>query len=324
MAATYSRAYDDARLTAQAAVSPGDVWQLPDGRCAVLDPAGAALTSGDRGQFKAAGQWTMPKASGVVLLDGGRAYWDRSAGNVTYKRSSDRDFYVGRVVGDAASADTTCAVNLNIDPPYDLDLARDAYTTAPVGTQALGGFLPPQRDGGTLRLTLDSTNEAQKADSLSAESFALGARAVVEMAFRVISDGSGTNPDFNLGIASDTHATDADSIAQHLFVHLNGNAADIYLQSKDGTTTVSATDTTVNYTEGAAVANRVEVWFDLRNTADVQVYVNGALVLGSTVFDVSAAASEWKLLAHLEKTSSTDTYEVAVDWLRARTAEQRG
>ena len=69
------------------------------------------------------------------FLDGGRAWWDFSARMVHFKRVDDRDFYLGRFVGDAALNDTTCSVNLNEDPPYDLDLIRDPYTTVPVGTQ---------------------------------------------------------------------------------------------------------------------------------------------------------------------------------------------
>jgi 16S rRNA G966 N2-methylase RsmD len=60
-------------------------------------------------------------------LDGGRAYWDHSANAVTFEKVNDRDFYVGRVVGDATSASTTCNVNFNIDPPYDMD--NDALLT---------------------------------------------------------------------------------------------------------------------------------------------------------------------------------------------------
>ena len=57
---------------------------------------------------------------------------------------------------------------------------------------------------------------------------------------------------------------------------------------------------------------------------NVKIYVNGARVLPGTTFDISKAASAWKLLAHLEKTSSTDTGDFEVVFLRARFAQQRG
>lgn len=308
-------------VTLAAGADAGQVRQLADGMAAYL-PGVTAGSSGQTKQFQVTDQVVMPKSAGYALLDGGRAFWDHSTNVVSFRKVGDRDFYLGRVVGDAASGDTTCTVNLNADPAYDLDLARDPYLTAPTGTQALGGFLPPQRNGGSLTFLLSSTNEAQKCDALGVDTFSKDANAIVEMAFRVVNDGAGSAPDFSLGIASGTHATDADSIANHLLVHLDGNATAIKLQCKDGTTTVTATDTTTTYTEGSALAQRKEVWFDLRNPADVQVYADGVLVLPATVFDLSAAANEFRLLAHLEKTAAADVYEVAVDWLRARFAEQ--
>ncbi len=315
-----SRGGDDLRLNAQAAVPIGKLWQLPDGRAAAYTGQSAAA-SGDPGlRFSASGQYVVPKATGVVLIDGGRLWWDRSAGQATYLKVDDRDFLLGRVVGDAASGDTTCTVNLNVDPRHDLDLARDSFVTALVGTQALGG-LGLYRRGGATKLLLSSTVEAQKTDALSREGFAAGgAVAVVEVGITVVSVGTGGAQDFNIGIASGTNATDADSIAQHLFCHVDGNSTAIKFQSKDGTHTVAATDSTVTLTAGT----RFEVWFDLRLNTSVKVYVNGVRVLSGTTFDVSAAAATWLLLAHLEKTSAADTFEVDVDWLRARYTEQRG
>ena len=78
---------------------------------------------------------------------------------------------------------------------------------------------------------------------------------------------------------------------------------------------------TADYAEGSALANRVEVWFDGRTPADPQVYVDGVNVLPASVFSMAAASGPLYLLAHLEKTSSTDTYKVAVDWLRVRVSD---
>ncbi len=61
---------------------------------------------------------------------------------------------------------------------------------------------------------------------------------------------------------------------------------------------------------------------DMRDPTDVQIYIDGVLVLGATVFNVNVAVGPWFLLAHVEKTASTDTYELAVDKLRAWTSEQ--
>lgn len=320
--AAVSRSVQNVRLTAEGAVAVGQVRQLASGLAGASADATLSYAAGERADFSTTGQWVMPKAATYCLLDGGRAYWDYSAGVVSFRKVGDRDFYLGRVVGDAALTAVECTVMLNADPADDLDLARDAYLTVPVGTQALGGFLPPQRNGGALSVLITNTNEAQKVDALSVDTFANDGNAIVEAAFTVPSDGAGTVVDVSLGLASGTHATDADSIAQHLLMHLDANATAIKFQSKDGTTTVAATDSTKTYTEGAALANRKEVWFDLRNPADVQVYVDGVNVLPASVFGVSAAAAEWKLLLHVEKSSSTDTYEFCLHWLRARLAKQ--
>jgi len=318
--ALYYRDDDTILKAATAAVAAGEVHQLADGKAGVNAGLNAAV-SGDRLTMYTEGMFVVEKAAGVVVLDGGPVYWDHSANVATYKSVSDRDFFMGTAVGDAASAATTLVVNLNKRPAYKVDLARDGFISVLAGTAAAGGFGYPVNLGGSTVLELTATNEAQKVDALSVEGFAVGANWIVEGAFRVISDGAGTAADLSLGVASGTHATDADSIAESVFIHLDANNTNINAESDDGTTEVAATDTTTDYTEGSALASRVEFWMDGRDPADVQIYVNGALVLGSTVFNVNAAAGPLFLLAHLEKTSSTDTYKVAVDWLRVRTAQ---
>jgi hypothetical protein len=52
---------------------------------------------------------------------------------------------------------------------------------------------------------------------------------------------------------------------------------------------------------------------DLRDPTDVQMYVDGVNVLPASVFDISGATT-LQLLAHLEKTTGTDTAEVDVDF----------
>ena len=305
--------------TPDAAVTGGEVVQLKDGRAGVLP---VDLASGEKGAAETEGIWTVVKTTGIVILDGGPVYWDHSANAAHFKQVNDRDFYLGTAVGDAASADTTLKVNLNVKPEYKVDLARDAFLTTLVGTAAAGAFGYPVRLGGAQIFELTATNEAQKVDALSVQGFAPGANAIVEGAFRVLSDGAGTAVDVSMGIASGTHASDADQIAESLFVHLDANNTNINLESDDGTTEVAATDSTLDYTEGSDVAKRVEFWMDMRNPADVQIYINGVLALGSTVFNVDAATGPFYLLVHVEKSSSTDTYKLAVDWLRARTAQQ--
>src|SRR5574338_1727402 len=117
---SYVRRPEEVPVTVSAAVAVGEVWQLKDGRAACYRSLGAA-SSGDRVNWTTEGQFTLAKAAGFAALDGGRAYWDHSANAVSYRKVDDREFYLGRFFGDAASADTTCTVSLNVDPPYDVD-----------------------------------------------------------------------------------------------------------------------------------------------------------------------------------------------------------
>lgn len=319
--ASLVRGANETRVTAAAAVASGECWQLKDGRAAIYAGQNAAA-SGDRVTFVTEGQYTFTKTSGVVLLSGGRAYWDHSANSVTFEKVNDRDFYLGRVVGDAASADTTCVVNINVDPPYDIDLLRDAYLSVPTGTQAVGAFGYPKRLGGALLMEVTATNEAQCIDALSVDRFAVSANAIVEGIIRVPTNGTGSTVDFNIGVANETHTSNADTIAESVFIHIDGGSTNIAAESDDGTTEVAATDTTLDLTAGSAVANRIEFWMDLRDPADVQIYVNGALVLGSTVFVLTAATGPLGLLVHLEKSTGTETGQYVVDALRVRFSEQ--
>jgi hypothetical protein len=309
-------------VTLAGAAAVGELRQMADGRAGFLRDRTAGV-SGQRRAFAVAPDVVVvTKTAGVVILDGGDVFWDHSANAATYKKVSDRDFYLGRAVGDAASADTTMAVALNVDPRADIDLGRDGFQSVLVGTPAAGGFGYPVNLGGSLIFELDATNQAQKVDALGVDGFSKDANAIVDLVFRVLSDGSGTAVDASLGVAGATHASDADSIAESVFVHLDANNTNINLESDDGTTEVAATDTTLDYAEGADLATRVYVSMDFRNPADVQVYVNGANVLPATVFNVNAAVGPLFPLIHLEKTAGTDTYKLAVDKFRVRLMEQ--
>lgn len=320
--ATYVRDRHDIRLTAGAAITAGEVWQLSDGRCGVkVGNLGAA--SGDPIGMVTSGQFTFTKTASMVLLDGGRAYWDHSAGSVSYKQNNDRDFYIGRVVGDAASADTTCTVNINVDPKPRIDLLRDGFLSVPTGTQAVGAFGFPKDFGGTKSLALTATNEAQCIDMLSVDRVAIASNPIAEFIIRLGTNGSTSDVDLNFGLANGTSTTDADAITESFFIHIDGGALDILAESDDGTTEVNATDTTVNITASSAVSGRVEVWFDCRNPADMQLYIDGVNVLPASVFVFTAATGPIGLLAHLEKVSGTATAGATYfDRAELRTMEQ--
>jgi predicted RecA/RadA family phage recombinase len=322
--ATLVRGEHDRRVTLAAAASAGEVRQLSDGRAGVKQGLNAAA-SGDVASYLTEGQFTMPKTAGVVLLDGGRAYWDHSANAVTFKKVNDRDFYLGRVMGDAASADTECVVNLNVDPRAQIDVLRDGALSVATGTAAAGGFgIPPIR-GGVPGLSLAATNEAQCVDLLSVDRVALSSNPIAEFIIRLAANGSGSTVDLNFGLANGTSTTDADAITESAFFHIDGGSLNILAESDDGTTEVAATDTTVDITAGSAVANRVEFWLDARDPSNVKYYVDGVEVLAATanLGNIAAATGPLGLLIHLEKTTGTETAgPVYVDRAELRTMEQ--
>jgi predicted RecA/RadA family phage recombinase len=298
--------------TPVAAMTGGQVIQLADGRAAVVP---TDIAAGMLGAVQVEGVYLVAKTANIVILDGGKVYWDHSANAAHFKKANDKDFYLGVAVGDAASSDTTMLVAINVEPRYVVDCARDPVDSVLVLTAGTPLMI---QQGGTQVLKFSATAEAQKIDVLSKDGFAVGANAIVEFAVEVVDNGDAAAPDFNIGVANATHASDADAITESCFVHIDGNALDILAESDDGTTEVAATDTTVNYAEGT----RFEGWIDLRNPADIQIYIDGVLVLGATVFKLDAATGPLKLLAHLEKSSDDTPGEFHVDWLRARIAEQ--
>ncbi len=311
--AIHRRDRHEMRRTLTAARAGGEILQMPDGRAGYVEGLDAG-TVGDRRNCRTSGQVTVPKTAGIVLLDGGKVYWDHSANAAHFKKVDDRDFYLGTAVGDAASGDTETVVNLNVEPSYLVDVGRDPIDSVLVLT---AGSPQLRRLGGAHSLEFSATDEAQKIDLLSKDGFGIDAKAVVEAAVEVVDAGDSGEGDFNIGVAVGTHASDADAITEAVFAHVDTNALDILAESDDGTTEVGATDTTVNY----VVGTRFEVWIDMRDPSDCQIYVDGVLVLPGTTFDVSAATGPFKLLAHLEKSGNDTPGEFHVDWLRARTRE---
>lgn len=302
----------------------GELRQLPNGRAGVAVGL-REFAANDLVQFTDDGQHTVTKAAGVVFTDGQPVYWDHSANALTFAPASDKDFFAGCVVGDAASADTTCVLDLNKKPCYKIDLTRgdlsDEFLTVIVKTVVGSTTVEVphvRRMGGTHAFILGATAEAQKLDLLSQQGFAVGSNWIVEGGFNIIDDGDATAIDFNIGVANATHASDADAITESCFLHLDGNTLDLFAESDDGTTEVTATDTTVNI----ALGTPVHFVIDGRNPADIQIYVNGVLQLGSTVFKLDAATGPLKLLAHLEKSSDDTTADYRINYLRVRTAEQ--
>lgn len=286
--------------TAVAAVAGGTVIQLPDGRAGV-NPS--ALAAGDIGGFNTEGVYTVDKTASVVFLDGCELYWDHSANAAILRPAdggSDKDFYLGTCVGDAASSATTCRVALNVRPSYIIDLTRDAFVHVPVLT---AGTPSLTMVGGAARMAFSATAEAQKLDLLSRRSFPLASNWIADFVVNVDTTCDADVGDLSIGVANGTHASDADSITESAFFHFDlGADLNIDAESDDGTTEVGATDTTIDFVVGTPI----RLTLDGRDHTNVKYYINGVERLSATanLGDIQLATGPLKLLCHLEKSSN--------------------
>ncbi|MFQ5733005.1 MAG: capsid cement protein [Planctomycetaceae bacterium] len=310
--ATLLRGRHEQRKIAGAAIVSGEVHQMADGRAGIY--AGLdAKASGDNLTMITEGQYTLPKTSGIALLAGGRAYWDHSANKVHFKPVNDRDFYLGTVAADAAAADTTCVVNLNVHQEPIIKLGKGSWTKS----DSLGLGTLNEVGGEVVACEFDAVAEAARASLISDRSFAVGANGIMEAIIDVADNGTAAALDINVGIANAGHATDADLIAESCFIHIDGNDLNIFAESDDGTTEVGATDTTKDYVVGTVF----EAWIDMRDPADMQLYIDGVNVLPATVFKLDAATGPLKALIHVEKTSNNTTAKPRILDLLVRTME---
>jgi len=252
----------------------------------------------------------------MVMLKGSRVFWDASANKAHLLQvNATTDFYLGVVQETAASAATTVKVAINADPRYTISLG-DGFWSVPVTTAGNNFLLTGHGEG--VSMAFDATAEAQKLDALSITSIPVATPCLVEALICLNLNLSAAAGDLNVGLANETHATDADTIAESLFVHIDGNSLNILAESDDGTTEVAATDTTVD----AVVGTPFLVQWDLTDDEDIQMYINGVNVLPATVFKLDKATGPLKLCVHMEKTSDTAVGNVTVQrlGLRAYTA----
>ena len=298
--------------TPTAALEAGQVIQISDGRAGY---AVDAIPAGELGAVQVEGVVSITKATSMVVLKGSRMYWDHSANAAHLLQRNDRDFYVGQAIEDAAAADTTVKLALNVMAPYTIAIG-DGFAAVKVLTNGNKTEIIGHREGVTL--ILDTTNEAQKMDALSIRGVAVGTPCIVEALICVNTNADASAGDLNIGLANATHASDADSITESLFVHIDGGSVNINIESDDGTTEVAATDSTVDFTAGTPFLAQ----FDLRDDEDIQVYIDGVNVLPSSVFKLNAATGPLKLLAHFEKSADDSPGNVTVMTLGLRSFEE--
>lgn len=311
--ATFLREQNDRRLTAAAAIASGEVYQLADGRAAVKQGLNAAAAN-DAAAFRTDGIHTVTKKTAEVWIDGAPIYWDHSANNATcLTPTGDRDFFLGTCVGDVASTVLTGNVNINEKPVYIIDSRAGVWTNE--ATNGLGTTLLL---GGGFQMAFDAVAEAAQAANYSLRTFTPGSKWVLEGRMAIFDIGDDASLDIDVGVASGSHATDFQSVAEFATLHFDGSALDILVQSDDGSTDVAPEDTTINAVD--------DTYFDFvidgRTLSSIKAYVNGVLDAGATAKVLSAAAGPLKVIAHMEKTSNDTTADVRIDFLRLRIAQQ--
>lgn len=289
-----------------AAVAAGEVIQLKDGRAGVSVDAYAA---GAIGNFQVTGIHTVAKVITQTMLVSNQVYWDTSASTCNLLGSGSSDFFIGTVVEDAAYAETTVKVNLNVKPAYKLSLA-DGFASLPVST---AGWPHVVGGGNGVGMIFDLATEAQKLDALSLNAVATSTPGVLQFKVAIVDVGDDAALDLNIGLADATHATDADQITSSMFLHVDGNALSLAFESDNAAAEVAATDSTID----AVASTPFLVTMDLRDWADIQVYVNGLLVCDgvtgtSRTFTLAGVAGPLKLLAHLEKSANNTPGNVVV------------
>lgn len=305
-------------LLAPTALAGGTVIQLADGRAGVVAGIGARA-AGDRCVVQVSGIVTLAKTASIVLLQGGRVFWDRSAGAATYKLASG-DFYCGVCNRDAASAATTVRVDLNRRPSYLIDFDGNPGDVLWTSEATDGVGVTPATLAAPTMLSFDAVAEVAQAALFPTETryhVPVADGPILEMEVAVYDIGDDAALDINFGLANGSHATDADSITEAVFFHLNGAALSILAESDDGTTEVAATDTTVDAVDDTFF----EVWIDCRDLTDCRIYFDGVRVGATRTFKLDAATGPLFPLAHIEKTSNDTTADLRVRAIRLRTGD---
>lgn len=297
--------------TPAVAVTGGEVIQLADGRAGV---AVRDIAAGVQDALKVRGIVEVLKTAAIVLLDGGRVYWDVSAGKAHYRPElGTADFFLGSVVGDAAASATTVKVRLNVMPHYLIDNRSGLWTT-----EATNGEGVTALSGGGSKLSFDAVAEAAQAALYSERSVPVASNPIMEGRVAIFDKGDDVSLDIDFGLANASHATDLESVANLVTVHLDGNSLNINVMSDDGTTDVAAVDTT----KDAVDDTYFEFWIDVRNPSNVGVYINGVYAVpDGTTLTLAAATNALKALVMIEKTSNDTLADVRVDFLKVRTAD---
>lgn len=304
--------------TPVAAVTGGQMVQLPDGRAAF---APQDIAAGVLGSVQVYGIVRLKKSTATAFLKGGDVFWDISANNANYAPgAATGDFKCGVAHSDQLAADTEVDVVLNGRTHYTIDLERrdagqdaDGWTTE----ATLGLGITADTLGQIFTASFDAVAEAAQAALFSKRTVPINMKPIFEGRVAVYGIGDNAALDINLGLASGSHATDFEAVAAFATVQLDGASLNINTHSDDGTTDRAPADSTIDAVDDTFF----EVWIDARDDANVKYYIDGVLVDTSATKRVLTAALTTAVAAmlHVEKTSDDTVADVRVTRMRVRT-----
>jgi predicted RecA/RadA family phage recombinase len=306
------QAGDIISFTTVAAVSAGEILQVPDGRAGV---AIATTLAGGVVSCQITGIHKIEKTTNEIYVPGQRLYWDASASKVTaVPPITAADFFVGCAANDATASATVAEVELDKDWEGSVDQRSATFA---VSSTLTAGDPRVAQVGAGMRFVLDATNEAQMISALSHKAVALDSDWIF-LAEVVLDAAAGSATDISIGVADGSHASDFQSVATLCTIHIDGGTADILVQSDDGTTDVAPIDSNLNWASATPFALAI----DGRDPADIKLYVNGIRETATgTTLALAAAASGLKACVHIEKSSSTNTADVTVANMKILTAD---
>jgi len=209
---------------------------------------------------------------------------------------------------------------------FDDDFLGDwpaAATVLPLGTnnpwlkvETLGlGITDSDEANGVKKFAFDAVAEAATAALYMVNSpFDIDKNPVFECILAIYDIGDDATLDFNWGLASDTHATDFDSIATFAAFHMDSPGLSVLCHSDDGTTDTAPVDTLVDLVDNTMATFKI----DVSDKTKVKFFINGVRVLASTTFDISAYTGALTPIVHVEKTSNNTTMELRLDRIRVR------
>ena len=140
---------------------------------------------------------------------------------------------------------------------------------------------------------------------------------IFEFKAAIFDIGDDTALDISIGIVNASHGTDPDAITESVFLHWDGADLTAFAESDDGTTEVAATTTTVDVVDDTDF----ELWIDTRDPSDIQIYLDGVLMLTASTFKLDAATGPMFPIVLLTKTSNNTTADVRVKRITARTSD---